>query len=247
MICDIFRTPSSWTSSARLAATFLSPRWPTVVGRRGLPCCAAVFLDSISTETSLSMSPRPHHHHHHHRHNHRHNHHSHHNNHNNHRAGGGWSSRSSPRTGSPAFCGADHRRGRVGSRGRGRPCDLLRQCSLACRCPSFSWRSTEWQRRHYRGDSTGAVLGEGGRCPCCAGRRSGSSSSWTRSLTCPLVVQRPGSQRTVKVPQIQFIAGVCGHSSSQQRRVRFQQGYGGDEWFFGLFLTFFALFQVVWS
>ena len=34
----------------------------TVVGRRGLPCCAAVFLDSISTETSLSIS-RPHHHH----------------------------------------------------------------------------------------------------------------------------------------------------------------------------------------
>ena len=41
--------------------------------------------------------------------------------------GGGWSSRSSPRTGSPAFCGADHRRGRGGSRGRGRPCDLQRQ------------------------------------------------------------------------------------------------------------------------
>ena len=62
VICDIFRTPSSWTSSARFAATFLSPRWPTVVGRRGLPCCAAVFLDSILTETSLSLS-RPHHHH----------------------------------------------------------------------------------------------------------------------------------------------------------------------------------------
>ena len=41
--------------------------------------------------------------------------------------GGGWSSRSSPRTVSPAFCGADHRRGRGGSRGRGRPCDLQRQ------------------------------------------------------------------------------------------------------------------------
>ena len=62
VICGIFRTPSSWTSSARLAATFLSPRWPTVVGRRGLPCCAAVFLDSISTQTSLSISC-PHHHH----------------------------------------------------------------------------------------------------------------------------------------------------------------------------------------
>ena len=42
--------------SARLAATFLSSRWSTVVGRRGLPCCAAVFLDSISTETSSSIS-----------------------------------------------------------------------------------------------------------------------------------------------------------------------------------------------
>ena len=56
--CGIFRTPSSWTSSARLAATFLSPRWPTVVGRRGLLCCAAVFLNSISTETSLSIYTR---------------------------------------------------------------------------------------------------------------------------------------------------------------------------------------------
>ena len=36
----VFRTPSTWTSSARLAATFLSPRWPTVVGRRGLSCCS---------------------------------------------------------------------------------------------------------------------------------------------------------------------------------------------------------------
>ena len=71
--CGIFRTPSSWTSSARLAATFLSPRWPTVVGRQRLPCCAAVFLDSISSETSLSIS-RPHHNHHHNHHNH-HNHH----------------------------------------------------------------------------------------------------------------------------------------------------------------------------
>ena len=33
--------------------------------------------------------------------------------------------------------------------------------SLAWRCPSFS-SSSEWQRRHFRGDSTGAALGEGG-------------------------------------------------------------------------------------
>ena len=28
----VFRTPSSWTSSARHATTLLSPRWPAVVG-----------------------------------------------------------------------------------------------------------------------------------------------------------------------------------------------------------------------
>ena len=44
-----------------------------------------------------------------------------------------------------------------------------------------------------------------------------------------LLCATTGVLRTVKVPQIQFIAGVCGQSSSQQRRVRFQQGYGGDE------------------
>ena len=44
----------------RRAATFLRPRWPTVVGRRGLPCCAAVFLKSIWIHTSFSISrPAP--------------------------------------------------------------------------------------------------------------------------------------------------------------------------------------------
>ena len=38
---------------------------------------------------------------------------------------------------------------------------FLQSSSLAWRCSSFS-SSTEWQRRHFRGDSTGAVLGEGG-------------------------------------------------------------------------------------
>ena len=33
---SIFRTPSSWTLSPVLPADLLSPRWPTVVGRRGL-------------------------------------------------------------------------------------------------------------------------------------------------------------------------------------------------------------------
>ena len=55
-----FRNLFSWTLSARLVATFLSPRWPTVLVVEGsLRFC----LDSISTETSLSIS-RPHHHHH---------------------------------------------------------------------------------------------------------------------------------------------------------------------------------------
>ena len=40
---------------------------------------------------------------------------------------------------------------------------------------------------------------------------------WTRSLTCPLCATT-GVSRAVKVPQIQFIAGIGGHSSSQQRR-----------------------------
>ena len=36
------------------------------------------------------------------------------------------------------------------------------------------------------------------------------------------------------------IAGVSEHYSSQQRRVRFQRGYGGDEgFFFGFFGAFF--------
>ena len=38
---------------------------------------------------------------------------------------------------------------------------FLQSSPLAWRCPSFS-SSTEWQRRHFRGDSAGAVLGEGG-------------------------------------------------------------------------------------
>ena len=38
---------------------------------------------------------------------------------------------------------------------------FLQSSSLAWRCPSFS-SSTEWQRRRFREDSTGAVLGEGG-------------------------------------------------------------------------------------
>ena len=32
---SIFRTPSSWTSSPGFLRSFWSPRWPTVVGRRG--------------------------------------------------------------------------------------------------------------------------------------------------------------------------------------------------------------------
>ena len=51
---------------------------------------------------------------------------------------------------------------------------------------------------------------------------------------------------TVKVPQTQFIAGVGGHSSPQQRRSCFQQGMCGDEGFLYLFRPFFALLQVVW-
>ena len=48
---------------------------------------------------------------------------------------------------------------------------FLQSSSLAC---SFSL-STEWQRRHLREDSTGAVLGQGGSCPLCA-----TSGAWSR-------------------------------------------------------------------
>ena len=67
--------------------------------------------------------------------------------------GGGWSSRSSPRTGSPAFCGADHRRGRGGSRGRGRRCDLQRQVPAV----PLLWRGgapASVHRQSGRGDIT---------------------------------------------------------------------------------------------
>ena len=51
----VFRTPSTWTSSARLAATFLSPRWPTVVGRRGLPCCSCDSCVHIDRDMLASI------------------------------------------------------------------------------------------------------------------------------------------------------------------------------------------------
>ena len=40
----------------------------------------------------------------------------------------------------------------------------------------------------------------------------GSSSPWTRSLTCPLL-STTWVMQTVKVPQIQLVACFCGHSS----------------------------------
>ena len=48
----------------------------------------------------------------------------------------------------------------------------------------------------------------------------------------PVIMQRRSVSRTVEVPQIQFIAGVSGHSCSQQRWIRFLRGYGGGEGFF---------------
>ena len=44
----------------------------------------------------------------------------------------------------------------------------------------------------------------------------------------PVIMQRQVVSRTVEVPQIQFIARVGGHSSSQQRwALGFQQGVMG--------------------
>ena len=64
-----------------------------------------------------------------------------------------------------------------------------------------------------------------------------SSTRWTMSRLCRTSF---GVSRTVEVPQIQIIAGVCGHSRSQQRRVCFQRGYGGGE---GFFWRFFRIFR----
>ena len=101
----------------------------------------------------------------------------------------------------------------------------------------------------------------GGRCPCCC--RSclpcsllsttgahGSDSAEMRGgaagaasfvvVDVAEIIQRRAVSRTVKVPQTQFIAGVCGHSPSQQKRVS-SAGYGGDEGFLSFFKPFFAL------
>ena len=81
---------------------------------------------------------------------------------------------------------------------------------------------------------------------------------WTRSLTCPCVQRQvPVAQfnkvvdvpviMRVEVPQIQFIAGIGGHSSSQQRQVLdFQQwSFGGDDGFFDAFCVIFRAPPVV--
>ena len=63
-----------------------------------------------------------------------------------------------------------------------------------------------------------------------------------------VITQRQvGVSGTVEVPQVQFIAPFVDIPVAQQRRVRFQQGYAGDDWVFCFYTPFIALLQVVWS
>ena len=75
-------------------------------------------------------------------------------------------------------------------------------------------------------------------CPLCA-TTGAAVAQFIKVVDVPVIMR-------VDAPQIQFIAGVGGHSSSQQRQVLgFQQGgYGGDEGGFRGFPHFFALLQV---
>ena len=150
--------------------------------------------------------------------------------------GGGWSSRSSPRTGSPAFCGADHRRGRGGSRGRGRPCDLQRQVPAV----PLLWRGgapTSVQRQTGRVVFTVEIpqlqfLEKVVDVPVVQ-VVVGSSSSWTG------LANSEGASDSVHRQSLwtfQF-ATETGTLSAW---------YGGGEGFYVLFWPFFALLQVVW-
>ena len=70
----------------------------------------------------------------------------------------------------------------------------------------------------------GAVRWQGGRCPCCAG-------AVLAVMDVALIMQRQVVVlRTVEVPQIQFIAPICGHFSSQQRQVRTVQTVQLSAW-----------------
>ena len=116
-------------------------------------------------------------------------------------------------------------------------------------CRSCSSRVQTWRRQPTSHSCSSLNSGQVVACPLCATTDAVWSMTW-RSLSTvvdvPVIMQRRFVS-TVEVPQIQFIAGVGGHSSSQQRwALGFHSGgYDGDEGFFGLFRPFFALLRVV--
>ena len=78
--------------------------------------------------------------------------------------------------------------------------------------------------------------------------RWGAAGAVPAVLDVPVIMQRRWVFATLKVPQIQFIAGVSGHFSSHRDGYASSVEYGGDEgFFFAFFMPFFALLQVVWS
>ena len=69
---------------------------------------------------------------------------------------------------------------------------------------------------------------------------------WTSLWSCSDV----GVSPTVEVPQIQFIAGVSGHScciTETGTQLPAVAGVAAVKGFLAFFSAFFALFQVVWS
>ena len=134
------------------------------------------------------------------------------------------SSRSSPRTGSPAFCRADLRPGRVHSAENCGGSAVAVSCGL----------SSSWTRMLT--------------CPrCCAVRRQGAARAVLAVMDVSVVMQRRRVSRTVEVPQIQFIAPfedfqLCNRDwYSVQHWVAVYGGYGGDER--GFWAVFFRIFR----
>ena len=73
------------------------------------------------------------------------------------------------------------------------------------------------------------------RCPWCRG-----CSAVMDVLRSVIMQRQVGVSPTVEVPQIQFIAGVSGHSCcATETGTQLSAGYSGDEWFFGLFHVIF--------
>ena len=142
-----------------------------------------------------------------------------------------FSSRSSPRTGSSAFCRADLRQGRVHG---------AENCGGSAVAVSCSWwsmtlscRSSTWYVQFLdKVVDTPVVV----QCVVKVAEvpvvhvLGGAASAVPVVVDVSVIMQRRWVSRTVESPQIQFIAGVCRHSSSQQRRVRTVQTVPLSAW-----------------